>query len=117
MRKFSRVLAAAGVMAAAAGSLIVGLSGTSYADSTTPPPWDTFSPNDGATYGSNTSPAGYGAVGGLLFYNALGQQITGGSTTSAPFAAYVAGATSTGGTKAQVYIALPAASDPSGWST
>jgi Fibronectin type III domain/Bacterial Ig-like domain (group 3) len=57
------------------------------------------------------------AVGGLLFYNSLGQQITGGSTTTAPFASYVEGATSTGGTKAQLYIALPEASDPSGWSS
>ena len=30
-------------------------------------------------------------VGSLTFYNAAGQQITGGSTTAQPFAAYVQG--------------------------
>jgi fibronectin type III domain protein/Big-like domain-containing protein len=105
------------VVLATCGSALVLGTQRSYADSTAPPPWDTFSPTDGATYGSNTSPAGYGSVGGLLFYNSLGQQITGGSTTSSPFAAYVRGATSTGGVKAQLYFALPAASDPSGWTT
>jgi hypothetical protein len=117
MRKIFRVLAVAATTATAAGSMIVSLSTASSADSTTPPPWDTFSPTDGATYGSNTSPSGYGAVGSLLFYNSAGQQITGGSITSTPFAAYVAGSVSTGGTKAQIYIASPAANDPSGWTT
>ncbi len=115
MRKLFRALTAATIMVAAGGTLIVGVSTASYADSTTPPPWDTFSPTDGATYGSNANPAAYGAVGGLTFYNSLGQQITGGSTAS-PFAAFVEGSDATGGTKAQLYFAIPSASDPSGWT-
>ncbi len=116
MRKLFRALTAASVIAAAGGTLIVGLSTASYADATTPPPWDTFTPTDGATYGGYSSPAGYGAVGGLTFYNSVGQQITGGSTSAYPFAAYAEGSVSTGGTKAQLYIAVPGASDPSGWT-
>jgi Bacterial Ig-like domain (group 3) len=88
-------------------------------DSTTPPPWDTFTPTDGATYNSYSNPAGYGSVGGLLFFNAAGQQVTGGaipSTGPGSLAAYIEGTGSTGGIKVRVEIALPSASDPSGWS-
>jgi acyl dehydratase len=117
--KFSlkaRTLIMAILAAATCGAgLSVGVQGAS-ADATTPPPWDTFNPTDGATYGSNSSPVAYGSVGGLLFYNAAGQQITGGSISTAPIAAYVAGATSAGGTKTQLYIAAPATGSPAAWS-
>jgi hypothetical protein len=52
----------------------------------------------------------------VTFYNSAGQQITGGSTNSGPFAAYELGSFATGGTKALTYIAIPGASDPSGWT-
>ncbi len=103
------------VVVATLGSVLTIGVQRSGADATTPPPWDTFNPTDGATYGSYANPAAYGAVGSLTFYNSLGQQITGGSTAS-PFAAYVEGSTATGGVKADLYIAIPAASDPSGWT-
>ncbi len=104
------------VIAATCGSILAIGAQRSLADTTTPPPWDTFTPTNGATYGGYSSPAGYGAVGGLTFYNSVGQQITGGSTSAYPFAAYAEGSVSTGGTKAQLYIAVPGASDPSGWT-
>jgi hypothetical protein len=113
--KVRAVVMATVTLAASAVVLSAGVQGAG-ADSTTPPPWDTFSPTDGAVYANYTSPAGYGAVGGVLFYNAAGQQITGGSITSGPIAAYAEGTASTGGLKVQLAIALPAASDPAGWN-
>ncbi len=110
----SALLVIVAVVATLGSVLTIGVQ-RSGADATTPPPWDTFNPTDGATYGSYANPAAYGAVGSLTFYNSLGQQITGGSTAS-PFAAYVEGSTATGGVKADLYIAIPAASDPSGWT-
>jgi Bacterial Ig-like domain (group 3) len=119
MRKLIRGLAAAATGIAAAGTVLAALSAPASADTTSPPPWDTFNPTDGATYNSYSSPAGYGSVGGLEFFNSAGQQITGGtipSTGSGPIAAYIEGTGSTGGIKVRVDIALPAGSDPSGWS-
>jgi hypothetical protein len=59
----------------------------------------------------------YNSVGNLLFYNAAGQQITGGSINSSPIAAYIAGSASTGSGKAQLYIVAPQSANPATWTS
>jgi len=59
------------------------------------------------------------SVGGLLFFNAAGQQITGGNLTDSPIAAYVEGTTTvrSGDTVATLYGYLPInGQQPSAWS-
>lgn len=59
------------------------------------------------------------SVGGLVFYNASGQQITGGSVSDTPVAAYVQGNTTirSGDTKATLYGYLPVNGQaPGKWS-
>jgi hypothetical protein len=59
------------------------------------------------------------SVGGLVFYNAAGAVITGGSTTASPIAAYVEGtqAIRAGDTKATLYGYLPVSGEaPGEWS-
>jgi Big-like domain-containing protein len=88
-------------MTVAAGSLIAGFAGSASAAGA--PPWE---PNASS-------------VGGLTFFNAAGQQITGGNLTDSPIAAYVEG-TSTiraGDTKATLYGYLPVDGEtPGQWS-
>ena len=60
-----------------------------------------------------------GSVGGLVFYNAAGTQITGGNVTDAPIAAYVEGTSTvrSGDTVATLYGYLPISGEPtSEWS-
>ena len=60
-----------------------------------------------------------GAVGGLTFYNAAGQQVTGGNLTDSPIAAYVEGSATvrSGDTVATLYGYLPkSGQQPSAWS-
>ncbi|MGD0883105.1 MAG: Ig-like domain-containing protein, partial [Acidimicrobiales bacterium] len=90
-----RALAAVAVVAAAVGSIAGGFSATAGAAGTSPP-WETT--------GSN-----YDSVGGLLFYNSSGTQVTGGSLSTAPIAAYVEGTSTVrlGDTKATLYAYTP----------
>jgi hypothetical protein len=93
--------ASAVVLAAlATGLLTIGLGGTASAAA---PPWE---PDPGS-------------VGALVFYNAAGQQITGGNLTDSPIAAYVEGTTTlrSGDTTATLYGYLPVSGEPtSEWS-
>ncbi len=84
-------LVPAGIGAVSAGAALPGaLSG---AVTVTPPPWEPDNNDD---------------FGGIDFYNAAGQQISGGSITDAPLAAYaVAEHTSTGATLATLFGYLP----------
>jgi Bacterial Ig-like domain (group 3) len=76
MKPLFRPVAGAGLLALVVGFLTLGVAGVASAAT---PPWQTSPPAQ--------------EVGGLLFFNAAGQQITGGSITTAPFAAYVEGTT------------------------
>jgi hypothetical protein len=101
-KNFRRSFALLAVAGAAAGSLLVGLAGTASAAGS--PPWE---------------PVGSPDVGGLTFYNAAGQQITGGNLTDAPLAAYIEGSTvlRAGDTSATLYGATPVYPNPAGqWS-
>jgi hypothetical protein len=91
-RNFRRSFAVLAIAGAAAGSLLVGLAGTASAAGS--PPWE---------------PLGSPEVGSLTFYNAAGQQITGGNLTDAPLAAYIEGSTvlRAGDTSATLYGATP----------
>ena len=91
------------LFAAGSGSTLLPAAGAATSPpATTPPPWEPDA----------------GSVGGLVFYNAAGQVITGGSITDAPLAAYVEG-TSTlrnGDTKATLYGYLPIKGElPAAW--
>ncbi len=101
MSKLSRPLAIVGVLSLVAGFLAVGFSGVAGAAT---PPWQTSPPSQ--------------EVGGLLFYNSAGQQITGGSTTVAPFAAYVKGTTvlNGGDSQATLFGYTPSLQAPGNWS-
>ena len=101
MSKLSRPLAIVGVLSLVAGFLAVGFSGVAGAAT---PPWQTSPPAQ--------------EVGGLLFYNSAGQQITGGSTTVAPFAAYVKGTTvlNGGDSQATLFGYTPSLQAPGNWS-
>lgn len=101
MSKLSRPLAIVGVLSLVAGFLAVGFSGVAGAAT---PPWQTSPPAQ--------------EVGGLLFYNSAGQQITGGSTTVAPFATYVKGTTvlNGGDSQATLFGYTPSLQAPGNWS-
>ncbi len=97
-RRSLGLVTAAGLAIAAAG---VVAPGAAFAGSS--PPW-----------GSDAS-----AVGSLAFYNALGQQITGGSITDAPFAAFVEGTATirANDTKATLFAYTPkSGQSPGEWS-
>ncbi len=94
-------VAVTSLAALATGLLTVGFVGTASATGT--PPWEP-DPN---------------SVGGLLFYNASGQQITGGNLTDSPVAAYVEGTATvrSGDTVATLYGYLPVNGElPTEWS-
>jgi len=89
------------VATAACGALAVGLATSAYAAGA--PPWE-------------PDPT---SVGGLTFYNAAGDQITGGSINDSPLAAYVQGAATvrTGDTRATLFGYLPVQGEsPGQWS-
>ena len=92
-------------VAITAASLLAGALSAGVAGATPPsPPWNTTDPN---------------AAGTLSFFNAGGQQITGGNLADAPLAAYVEGSNAlrSGDTKATLFGYLATASSPQGaWS-
>jgi hypothetical protein len=96
--------AASGVLAlalvAGGGTVLAGLAATfsSPAGASTTPPWE---PDPGS-------------VGGLDFFNAAGQQITGGNLTDSPLAAYVEGTSPvrSGDKVATLYAYLPVKGKP-----
>ena len=102
-KRLTTSLAALAVLAAATGSLLVGLSGTAFAVS--PAPWQATPPTQ--------------EVGTLTFYNSTGQEITGGNLTDNPIAAYIQGSVvlQTGATKATVNGYTPVSGEaPGQWS-
>jgi hypothetical protein len=102
MTRLFKTLTSAGVLALLVGLLTLGFAGVAAAAT---PPWQTSPPA--------------AQVGSLLFYNAAGQQITGGSTTVAPFAAYVKGTTvlNAGDATATLFVYTPTFGNPPGsWS-
>jgi len=103
MKKLFTSLAAVSLITVTMGSLAVGLSGSAFAAGN--PPWEPV--------------ANPPQAGSLTFYNAAGQQITGGSTTAQPFAAYVQGSTvlHAGDTKATVLGYTPVNGEaPGAWT-
>ena len=97
--RFRAVLGSA-LLALTAGVLTLGAAGTASAAT---PPWE---PDPGS-------------VGGLTFFNAAGQQITGGNLTDSPIAAYVEGTATvrSGDNVATLYGYLPKNGEaPSQWS-
>jgi hypothetical protein len=102
MKRPFRSLSGIGVIALLVGVLTLGFAGVASAAT---PPWQTSPPSQ--------------QVGGLLFFNSAGQQITGGSITTAPFAAYVEGTTAPNGsdTTATLYAYTPVNGEaPGSWS-
>ncbi len=100
MKNLIRSLTGAVVVAAITGASVVGVAGVAAAATT--PPWEPLAASQG----------------GLTFYNAAGQQITGGSLT-APFATYVEGGATlrSGDTKATMFAYTPVSGkDPALWS-
>ncbi len=92
---------AVGVLALVSGIFTVGLAGTASAAGN--PPWE-------------PDPS---SVGGLAFFNAAGQQVTGGNLTDSPIAAYVEGSSTvrSGDTVATLYGYLPVKGQlPTQWS-
>jgi hypothetical protein len=91
----------AALVAAAGGAVLL----TAGAAQAATPPWVGSDPNE---------------VGGLEFFNAAGQQITGGTLSDTPFTAYIVGTTAvraTGDVKATLYGYLPNPSAaPGAWS-
>ncbi len=90
-----------GVIALVSGILTTGLAGTASAAGN--PPWEP-DPN---------------SVGALVFYNAAGQQVTGGNLTDSPIAAYVEGSSTvrSGDSVATLYGYLPVKGQlPTQWS-
>jgi hypothetical protein len=101
MKKLLKSGVAVAVGTLAAGVLSLALAGTASASG--PPPWE---------------PDG-NSVGGLIFYNAAGQQITGGNITTTPLAAYAQGTATirAGDTTATLYGYLPVdGQSPGQWS-
>jgi hypothetical protein len=95
------------------GAALVGFAGSAAAYQGTPPPW---------------APAGVSqdanAVGGLEFFNSAGTQITGGSLSAQPFAAYTLGLIKTRtpadfvDTKATLFAYVPeVGKTPDQWAT
>jgi hypothetical protein len=89
-------------MFAAVGGIVLTGGGTASAYGTATP----WSP---ATLGSSSPNTDPNAVGGLEFFNSSGTQITGGSLTASPFAAYVVGTTTlrAGDNNSTVYAYSP----------
>jgi len=81
------------LLASTALAVAVGVAGSAAAAGS--PPWEPV--------------ANPPEVGGLIFYNSAGQQITGGSTTASPLAAYVQGTTpvQAGDTTATLFARTP----------
>jgi hypothetical protein len=104
MKKLLRSVASVAVVAAvASGALVMGFA--SSASAAGAPPWEPV--------------ANPPEVGGLLFYNASGQQITGGNLTDSPLAAYVQGTATiaAGNTKATLFGYTPVNGvNPGAWS-
>ncbi len=101
MRLRKKGTIAAGVLALVSGIFTAGFAGTASAQGN--PPWE---PDPGS-------------VGGLIFYNAAGQQVTGGNLTDSPVAAYVEGTSTvrSGDSVATLYGYLPINGQPtSEWS-
>jgi hypothetical protein len=99
--KFLRSLTTVALATVATGALALGWAGSAAAAGT--PPWE---PDPGS-------------VGALIFYNASGQQITGGNITDSPLAAYVQGADTirAGDSTATLFGYLPVAGEtPAEWS-
>lgn len=100
MKKLVRSIALVATATIAAGTLAAGFGGTAFGAA---PPWEPDA----------------SSVGGLLFFNAAGQQVTGGNLTDSPIAAYVEGTATirSGDTKATLYGYDPVAGTPPGtWS-
>jgi Bacterial Ig-like domain (group 3) len=110
MNKIKSALTVA-ALAAAAGGVILAGAGSASAQGT-PTPW--------APGGVNQDP---NAVGGIAFFDASGNQITSGSTTAKPFAAYAVGLTDvavsgdTSQKKATLFGYLPTTQTPDNWGT
>src|SRR5580658_1293302 len=103
MKKLLRSIASVAVVSAFAGGALVGVAGSASAAGG--PPWEPIA-----------SPP---EVGGLLFFNTAGQQITGGSLSAVPVAAYVEGTATiqAGDTKATLYGYTPVLGQaPGAWS-
>ena len=101
MKKLIRSTLATVILAGAGGILTLGVSGIASAAGT--PPWQPET----------------ASVGTILFFNAAGQQITGGNLTDSPIAAYFEGtvAPRAGDTKATLYGYLPVNGQaPGSWS-
>jgi hypothetical protein len=103
MNKFIRSIALVATATVAVGSLAAGFGGTAGAAA---PNWEPDA----------------NSVGGLLFFNAAGQQVTGGNVTDQPLAAFVEGTTviNAANTSATLFAALPvpaATPNPATWTT
>ena len=101
MRLRKKGTMAAGVLTLVSGIFTAGFAGPTSAQGN--PPWE---PDPGS-------------VGGLIFYNAAGQQVTGGNLTDSPVAAYVEGTSTirSGDSVATLYGYLPVSGQPtSEWS-
>jgi hypothetical protein len=105
MKKLLRSVASVALVAAmASGALVMAFAGSASAGGA-PPPWEPI----------GNPPE----VGGLLFFNAAGQEITGGSLTASPIAAYVEGTATiqAGDTKATLNGLTPVLGQaPGEWS-
>ena len=103
MNKFIRSIALVATATVAVGSLAAGFGGTAGAAA---PNWEPDA----------------NSVGGLLFFNAAGQQVTGGNVTDQPLAAFVEGTTviNAANTSATLFAALPVPAttpNPATWTT
>lgn len=101
MKRLMTSVAAVAVATVASGGLLAGFA--TSASAATNPPWEP----DGSS------------VGGLTFYDASGNQITGGSINDAPIAAYVQGTSTvrSGDTKATLFAYTPVSGQaPGTWS-
>jgi hypothetical protein len=109
-RKIVAVAAVTGL--ACATGLLVGIAGSADAAQGTPPPWVVSGVNQDAN-----------AVGGLEFFNGAGAQITSGSLTGSPFAAFAVGlkqtrTTDVPDTKATLFAYVPqVGKTPDTWAT
>jgi hypothetical protein len=92
-------------------AVIIALLGAVLAASTV---LTALAPSAGAAGGAPPWEPDANSVGGLLFYNAAGQQVTGGNLTDSPVAAYVEGTgrVRAGDTKATLYGYVPVAVTP-----
>jgi hypothetical protein len=101
-------LAAGALATVAAGAVVTSFAEAAHAATT--PPWE--NPSNTTLFDSND-------VGQLKFYNAAGQQITGGPVTNAPIAAYVQGTTilDPADTKATLLARTPVSGENAGLFT